>query len=232
MPVYRLGPDIVFPPVDEAEHGLLAVGGDLRPERLVHAYASGIFPWYSEGEPILWHSPDPRFVLTHETFRVPKRLERVIRSAPYRVTLDEAFEDVVSACASTPRAGQHGTWITSEMQAAYAHLHRAGFAHSIEAWRPGATEQGDELVGGLYGVSIGAAYFGESMFSKASDASKVAFVALVRQLAVWNITLIDCQVETDHLARFGATNWPREDYLEALGKAIREPTRRGPWRFA
>jgi leucyl/phenylalanyl-tRNA--protein transferase len=232
MPVYRLGPDIVFPPVDEAERGLLAVGGDLRPERLVHAYASGIFPWYSEGEPILWHSPDPRFVLTHETFRVPKRLERVIRSAPYRVTLDEAFEDVVSACASTPRAGQHGTWITSEMQAAYAHLHRAGFAHSIEAWRPGATEQGDELVGGLYGVSIGAAYFGESMFSKASDASKVAFVALVRQLAVWNITLIDCQVETDHLARFGATNWPREDYLEALGKAIREPTRRGPWRFA
>ena len=231
MPVYRLGPDIVFPPVDEAEHGLLAVGGDLRPERLLNAYASGIFPWYSEGEPILWHSPDPRFVLTHETFRVPKRLERVVRSGLYRVTLDEAFEDVVEACASTPRAGQDGTWITEDMKSAYAELHREGFAHSIEAWRRRPEGEADELVGGLYGVSIGAAYFGESMFSRASDASKVAFVTLMRQLAAWGITLIDCQVETEHLARFGATNWPREQYLNTLQKAVRQPTQRGQWKL-
>ncbi len=231
MPVYLLGPDIVFPPVDEAEQGLLAVGGDLSRERLLHAYASGIFPWYSEGEPILWHSPDPRFVLTHETFRVPKRLDRVIRTEPYRVTMDEAFKEVVEACASTPRSGQDGTWITEEMKSAYAELHREGFAHSIEAWRPGAAKEPDELVGGLYGVSIGAAYFGESMFSRASDASKVAFVALMRQLARWKITLIDCQIETDHLARFGATNWPRERYLSALREATREPTRQKRWRL-
>lgn len=235
MPVYLLGPEIVFPPVEEAEHGLLAVGGDLKSERLIHAYSSGIFPWYSEGEPILWHSPDPRFVLTHETFRVPRSLNRVIRSERYRVTMDTAFEHVVEACASVPRAGQTGTWITEEMKAAYAALHREGFAHSVEAWCGRADdadgEGKEELVGGLYGVSIGAAYFGESMFSRASDASKVAFVTLVRQLAAWNINLIDCQVETGHLARFGATSWPRERYVATLRDAVRAPTRRGPWRF-
>ncbi len=155
MPVYLLGPEIVFPPVEEAEHGLVAVGGDLSCERLLHAYSSGIFPWYSEGEPILWHSPDPRFVLTDETFRVPKSLARVIRSGRYRVTMDTAFEDVVEACASTPRAGQQGTWITEDMKTAYTELHRQGFAHSVEAWHAEG-----ELAGGLYGVSIGAAYFG------------------------------------------------------------------------
>lgn len=223
MPVYLLGPEIVFPPVEEAEHGLLAVGGDLSCARLLHAYAHGIFPWYSEGEPILWHSPDPRFVLTHESFRVPKRLERVVRSERYRITMDEAFHDVVEACASTPRAGQRGTWITTEMKSAYHELHHQGWAHSVEAWRNG------ELVGGLYGVSLGAAFFGESMFSRASDGSKVAFVKLMRQLAAWNITLIDCQVETSHLARFGAESWPRERYLTALRRAMRTPTRRGRW---
>ncbi len=225
MPVYLLGPENVFPPVEEAEQGLVAVGGDLSRERLLHAYSSGIFPWYSEGEPILWHSPDPRFVLTHETFRVPKSLARVIRSGRYRVTMDTAFEDVVEACAS-PRGGQEGTWITEDMKTAYTELHRKGFAHSVEAWH----SEG-ELAGGLYGVSIGAAYFGESMFSRASDASKVAFVALVRQLAAWDITLIDCQVETDHLARFGATSWPRERYLAALTEAVGRPTRHAPWRL-
>ena len=231
MPVYLLGPDIVFPPVEKAEHGLLAVGGDLSCERLLHAYASGIFPWYSEGEPILWHSPDPRFVLTHETFRVPKSLARVIRSGRYRVTMDAAFEDVVEACASTPRGGQQGTWITEDMKTAYTELHRKGFAHSVEAWRPGKPGKDAELVGGLYGVSIGTAYFGESMFSRASDASKVAFVALVRQLLAWDITLIDCQIETDHLSRFGATSWPRERYLAALTDAVHRPTRQGRWRL-
>ena len=228
MPVYLLGPDIVFPPVEEAEHGLVAVGGDLGCERLLHAYSSGIFPWYSEGEPILWHSPDPRFVLTHETFRVPKSLARVIRSGRYRVTLDTAFEDVVDACATTPRAGQGGTWITEDMRTAYTELHRQGFAHSVETWR---SEGNNELVGGLYGVSIGGAYFGESMFSRASDASKVAFVALVRQLMAWDVNLIDCQVETEHLARFGATSWPRERYLKSLSDAAHQPTRRGQWQF-
>ena len=140
--------------------------------------------------------------------------------------MDTAFADVVEACASTPRGGQQGTWITEDMKTAYAELHRQGFAHSVEAWH----SEG-ELAGGLYGVSIGAAYFGESMFSRASDASKVAFVALVRQLAAWDITLIDCQVETDHLARFGATSWPRERYLAALTEAVRRPTRQGRWRL-
>lgn len=225
MPVYLLGPEIIFPPVDEAEHGLLAVGGDLSCERLLHAYAHGIFPWYSEGEPILWHSPDPRFVLTDTSFRVPKRLERVVRSERFRVTMDEGFEDVVEACASTPRAGQRGTWITAEMKSAYSELYHQGYAHSVETWKE------NELVGGLYGVSLGAAFFGESMFSRASDASKVAFVKLVRQLTAWNITLIDCQVETEHLARFGATSWPRERYIAALRDAMRAPTRRGRWQF-
>jgi leucyl/phenylalanyl-tRNA--protein transferase len=226
VPVYLLGPDIVFPPAEEAQHGLVAVGGDLSVERLLHAYASGIFPWYSEGEPILWHSPDPRFVLTHETFRVPKSLARVIRSGRFRLTMDTAFEEVIEACASTPRAGQKGTWITEDMKSAYAQLHHEGFAHSVEAW----LEDG-ELAGGLYGVSLGAAYFGESMFARASDASKVAFVALMRQLEAWGITLIDCQIETDHLARFGAASWSRARYLRALREAIEKPTRRGPWQF-
>ena len=237
MPVYLLGPEIVFPPVEEAEHGLVAIGGDLSCERLLHAYSSGIFPWYSEGEPILWHSPDPRFVLTHGTFRVPKSLARVIRSGRYRVTMDTAFDDVVEACASTPRAGQQGTWITEDMKTAYTELHRRGFAHSVEAWHVEGTEGNDELVGGLYGVSIGGAYFGESMFSHASDASKVAFVALVRQLLAWDINLIDCQIETEHLARFGATSWPRERYLARLTDAVHRSTRQGhrgqlgQWRF-
>ncbi len=233
MPVYLLGPKSAFPPAEEAGHGLLAVGGDLSCERLLLAYSSGIFPWYSEGEPILWHSPDPRFVLTDETFRVPKSLARVIRSGRYRVTMDTAFEDVVEACASTPRGGQQGTWITEDMKTAYTELHRKGFAHSVEAWHPAKPDnpKPDELVGGLYGVSIGGAYFGESMFSRASDASKVAFVALVRQLAAWDITLVDCQIETDHLTRFGATSWPRERYLATLRDAVRRPTRQGRWQL-
>lgn len=139
--------------------------------------------------------------------------------------MDTAFTDVVEACASTPRAGQGGTWITEDMKKAYTELHRQGFGHSVEAWRD------NELVGGLYGVSIGGAYFGESMFSRASDASKVAFVALVGQLKAWDIDLIDCQVETEHLARFGAISWPRERYLDALADAVRRPTRQGPWKF-
>ncbi len=226
MPVYRLGEEILFPPADHAEDGLLAVGGDLSPERLLTAYSQGIFPWYSDGQPILWHSPDPRFVLTAETFRVPRRLERVLRNgSDLSLSLDEAFEDVIDACAKAPRPTERGTWITEEMKEAYVELHRLGFAHSAEAFRDG------KLAGGLYGVSLGAVFFGESMFARERDASKIAFVGLVDQLSRWGIDLIDCQVETSHLARFGARSMPRARYLEALGRELRKPTRRGPWKF-
>lgn len=226
MPVYLLGDEILFPPVDYAENGLLAVGGDLSPERLIAAYSQGIFPWYSEGEPILWHSPDPRFVLSTEWFRAPKRLERARRAERrLRLSMDEAFEEVIEACSKAPRPGQGGTWITDEMKAAYAELHRLGFAHSVEAFR------GEDLVGGVYGVSLGGAFFGESMFARASDASKLAFVALVEQLVRWKIDLVDCQVETPHLARFGARVVPRARYLEILRRELVKPTRRGRWKF-
>ena len=211
--------------MEYAEDGLLAVGGDLRPDRLLLAYRSGIFPWYSEGQPILWHSPDPRMVLAAARLEVPRSLRKTIRKQAYRLSLDTAFAKVVAACASVERPGQSGTWITPDMQAAYRELHRRGVAHSVEAWHE------DRLVGGLYGVSLGAAFFGESMFSLAPDASKVAFVRLVAQLLRWGIGLVDCQVYTDHLARFGAVEWPRKRYLTALKKALGRPTRPGPWRF-
>ena len=225
MPIFRLDHRLAFPPVENAEDGLLAVGGDLRPERLLLAYRSGIFPWYSEGQPILWHSPDPRMVLVASALDVPRSLRKTIRKQVYRVTLDTAFAKVVAACASVERPGQSGTWITPEMQAAYRELHRRGLAHSVEAW------QDRRLVGGLYGVSLGAAFFGESMFTVAPDASKVAFVRLVEQLVRWDIGLVDCQVHTGHLARFGAVEWPRKRYLAALKKALAGPTRTGPWRL-
>ena len=226
MPVFRLDERLVFPPPALAEDGLLAVGGDLRPERLLTAYAQGIFPWYEDGLPILWHSPDPRMVLRADELHVPHSLAKTMRRRPYQITLDAAFRDVVEACAAMDRPGQEGTWITAEMITAYEILHRLGFAHSVEAWR------GDELVGGLYGVSLGSAFFGESMFSRAADASKVAFVTLVRDLARRDIGLIDCQVHTEHLARFGAAEWPRERFLAALATALRNPTRKGKWRLS
>jgi leucyl/phenylalanyl-tRNA--protein transferase len=225
MPVYRLDHRLIFPPAQDAEDGLLAVGGDLSPERLVLAYSSGIFPWYEEGQPVLWHSPDPRMVLRPAAFRVPRSLRQVLRRQTYRITLDQAFRRVVESCASTPRPGQDGTWITEDMKDAYEVLHRRGLAHSVEAW------EGDRLAGGLYGVSLGAAFFGESMFADAPDASKAAFATLVAQLAAWGIDLIDCQVYTDHLARFGAEEWPRARYLKTLRAALCLPTRLGPWTF-
>lgn len=226
MPVFLLDERLLFPSPECAEDGLLAVGGDLSPERLLLAYSRGIFPWYGAGQPILWHSPDPRMVLRAEELHVPRSLARAIRRDAYRVTLDSAFARVVAGCAGARRPGQAGTWITPEMQSAYIALHELGYAHSAEAWR------GDRLAGGLYGVSLGAAYFGESMFAREPDASKVAFVALVRQLERWGIALVDCQVATAHLARFGAREWPRRRFLAALARALRRPTRRGPWRLA
>jgi leucyl/phenylalanyl-tRNA--protein transferase len=223
VPVFQLDERLIFPHPELAEDGLLAVGGDLSTERLLLAYAMGIFPWYEEGQPILWHSPDPRLVLPAGKLHVPRRLERTLRRGGYRVTFDVAFDRVIDACARAPRPGQHGTWITRDMRRAYKRLRRAGYAHSAEAWR------GDLLAGGLYGVSIGGAFFGESMFSREPDASKVAFVTLVRHLDAWGIRLVDCQVTTPHLERFGARELPRAQFLAELGRALELPGRRGCW---
>jgi leucyl/phenylalanyl-tRNA--protein transferase len=225
MPVFRLDDRLVFPPVHLAEDGLLALGGDLRPERLLLGYTQGIFPWYAENLPILWHSPDPRMVMTTRDLVVQKSLRKMIRRAPYELRMDTAFLKVLEGCASVPRPGQTGTWLIPDMVDAYVKLHELGFAHSIEAWEDG------KLVGGLYGVSLGAAFFGESMFARAPDASKVAYVACVRQLDAWQIGLIDCQVHTDHLERFGAYEVSRIAYLEMLRVALDEPTKRGKWSF-
>lgn len=224
MPVYQLDERIAFPrPELSDEDGLLAIGGDLRPERLLLAYAHGIFPWYSEGVPILWHSPNPRMVLEIGAVHVSRSLRKVIRRGSYEIKLDTAFRDVVQQCATIDRPDQGGTWITNDMTEAYAQLHALGFAHSAEAWRDG------RLVGGVYGVSLGSLFFGESMFALEPNASKVAFVALVDQLSQWGFELIDCQVHTEHLERFGAVMWPRERYLEFLADAMVKPTLRGEW---
>lgn len=226
MTLYRLDDRLVFPPPHLAEpDGLLAVGGGLEPERLLLAYASGIFPWYSEGLPILWHSPDPRAVVELSALHVPHSLRKTMRRRPYEIRLDTAFRDVIEACARTPRAHERGTWITEEMIEAYVELHRLGFAHSAEAWKDG------DLVGGLYGVALGSMYFGESMFARAPDASKIAFVTLCEALRGWGFDLVDSQVMTEHLERFGAVLWPRKRYLAALRGRVGKPTRRGPWRL-
>jgi leucyl/phenylalanyl-tRNA--protein transferase len=225
MPIYRLDEDLVFPPVEMAEDGLLAVGGDLRPERLLLAYSRGIFPWYGENLPILWHSPALRMVMAPTDLVVQRSLRKALRKRPYELRMDTAFSQVLAGCAAVPRPRQHGTWLIPEMIEAYTHMHKLGLAHSIEAWN------GDVLVGGLYGVSLGGAFFGESMFSRAPDASKIAFVATVHQLEAWGIRLIDCQVHTDHLQRFGAFEVPRAEYLTQLALALKRPTRRGMWQF-
>jgi leucyl/phenylalanyl-tRNA--protein transferase len=224
MPVFRLDERLSFPPPEMADRdGLLAVGGDLRPERLLLAYSRGIFPWYGEGHPILWHSPDPRMVLPIAQLRVPRSLAKAMRRTSYEIRSDTAFAEVIERCAVAERHGQDSTWITRDMLDAYCQLHALGFAHSVEAF------VGQELVGGLYGVALGGAFFGESMFAAAPDASKIAFVRLVRALDGWGFSLIDCQVYTEHLARFGAEMWPRQRFLTALAEALARPTRRGRW---
>lgn len=224
MPVYRLDERLLFPPPDHGpRHGPIAVGGDLRPERLLLAYSMGIFPW--QGEPLHWHSPDPRMVLLADEIKVSRSLRKAIRGGRFRITLDTAFAEVMTACATVPRPGQDGTWITPEMVTSYTELHRRGVAHSVEAWR------GAHLVGGVYGLSLGAAFFGESMFARETNASKVAFVRLVEQLGRWGIPLVDCQIYTEHLASFGAREWTRRDFLAALHAALDRPTRLGPWSF-
>jgi len=209
--------------------GLLAYGGDLEAGRLLAAYAQGVFPWYSEA-PILWFSPDPRLVLRPEDLHVGRSLVKRERAQPFSLRMDTAFAAIVRACSEVPRPDQDGTWITAEMIEAYIDLHELGFAHSIEAWDV-TGDDGEELVGGLYGVSLGHAFFGESMFALEPDASKIAFASFVRQLEIWNFDFIDCQVETSHLTRFGATEWPRSRFLEALDVALEADTRRGKWTF-
>jgi leucyl/phenylalanyl-tRNA---protein transferase len=224
VPIYRLPREPVFPEPAEAEaDGLLAVGGDLSPERLLQAYASGIFPWFSPGNPILWWSPDPRMVLLPGALHVPRSLQRTLARGTFKVRADTAFSQVIRRCADAPRPGQDGTWITDAMVHAYERLHRLGFAHSFEAW------EGDALAGGLYGVSLGGAFFGESMYADRPDASKVAFVRSVEWLAARGFELVDCQVKTEHLARFGAREIPRREFLERLERALEKPTLQGRW---
>lgn len=189
--------------------GLLAAGGNLSPERLLNAYRHGIFPWYNDGQPILWWSPDPRSVLDPRQPRISRSLRKLLRQARFEVSYDRCFETVIRACAA-PRKTETGTWITGAMHSAYTRLHQLGHAHSIECWQNG------ELAGGLYGVSIGRVFFGESMFSRVSNASKVAFIHLVRQLTDWQYELVDCQVYTEHLASLGAFSIPRQQFLEQL----------------
>ena len=213
MPVFTLTKRLTFPPPHLAiKEGLLAVGGDLSVERLLLAYRSGIFPWYADGEPILWWSPDPRLVLYPDELQISRSLQKVIKRKLFHITFDQDFEAVITACAEVKRSYGDGTWITDEMKSAYIALHNAGYAHSVETW------QNDNLVGGLYGVAIGRVFFGESMFSRVSNASKVAFVTLVEKLKELNFILIDCQVRTDHLMRFGAREIPRKIFLELLGE--------------
>lgn len=224
MPIFALNEEPIFPPPHLAESdGLLAIGGDLHPERLVRAYLEGIFPWYSHPEEILWWSPDPRFVLFPADLKVSKSMRPILNQGRFTITYDQDFSGVIQQCKTTPRPGQRGTWITPEMREAYEELHRLGMAHSVEAWQAG------KLVGGLYGVSLGRCFFGESMFAHVSNASKAAFITLVRDLQAAGFTLIDCQVYTDHLASLGATEIPRQDFLQHLQQNRSRPTIRGDW---
>ncbi|HEX2228206.1 MAG TPA: leucyl/phenylalanyl-tRNA--protein transferase [Candidatus Binatia bacterium] len=225
MPVYRLIKEVVFPPAEHAHSsGLLAIGGDLSPARLLEAYRRGIFPWYSQNEPILWWSPDPRLIFDFADFKISRSLRKTLKKEIFRVTFDQAFSRVIQACATVPRDGQPGTWITDEMRQAYERLHRLGYAHSVETWLDG------ELVGGLYGVSLGKAFFGESMFHQRTDASKVALAALVERLKAWDFDFIDAQMTTEHLLRLGGKELPRRIFLERLGEALKKPTKKGKWK--
>ena len=209
--------DAPFPPVEDAllrPNGLLAAGGDLSPQRLITAYRRGIYPWYSEGQPLLWWSPDPRMVLYTAEFRTSRSLAKRIRRGDYRVRIDTAFGEVIEACAQMPRLEQDGTWITREIANAYRRLHELGYAHSVEAWR------GDDLVGGLYGIALGRVFFGESMFARASDASKVCLAALVSELNRRGVPLVDCQQETRHLASMGARPIARREFADRLIELI------------
>lgn len=217
--------DTPFPPLETAlrePNGLLAAGGDLSPQRLIEAYSRGIFPWFNPGEPVLWWSPDPRMVLFPGELKVSRSLRKTLKKRDYEVRVDTAFRQVMKACAA-PRDGQGGTWITPAMIDAYTELHRLGLAHSVETWMEG------KLVGGLYGISLGRMFYGESMFSLATDASKIAFVHLVRQLERWGYGMIDCQMKTAHLASLGAREIPRAEFSQKLSELVNFPGNIGYW---
>ena len=221
-----LRPDAPFPPIETAlaePNGLLAASGDLTPERLLDAYRSGIFPWYSSGQPVLWWSPDPRMVLFVEDFRVVRSLRKRLKQQRLEIRADTAFRAVIESCAKVSRPGQAGTWITPAVMDSYASLHDAGYAHSVEAWRDG------RLVGGLYGVAIGRMFFGESMFAREPDASKIALVHLVAILRVRGFPLVDCQQETAHLASFGARPIGRRAFAEHVAALVHSVAPDGPW---
>ncbi|PIX75635.1 MAG: leucyl/phenylalanyl-tRNA--protein transferase [Rhodocyclales bacterium CG_4_10_14_3_um_filter_68_10] len=226
MSIPWLGKNQAFPPPKRAlrdPNGLLAAGGDLSAARLLAAYAQGIFPWYAPGEPILWWSPDPRMVLFPAEFRISRSLRRTLARDRYRVLLDTAFAEVIAGCANAPRRGQNGTWISAEMQSAYLRLHRMGHAHSVETWIDG------ELAGGLYGVAIGRVFFGESMFSRAADASKIAAAHLARILERRGFAVIDCQMSTAHLASLGAREIARSQFVAGVRTWTREGEGPGTW---
>jgi len=226
MPVYLLDSSISFPAPDMAEDdGLLAIGGDLSKERLLLAYESGIFPWYSEGYPIMWFSPDPRLIFELGGLHISKSLMKTIKSGVFEVRFDTAFEEVMRLCAVAARKGQEGTWITGDMLEAYAGLHREGYAHSVEIYR------GEELVGGLYGVSLGGVFFGESMFHRERDASKVALYHLDRFLASNDFDFIDSQVPNSHMKSLGGKEIPRDEFLSRLERSLEKKTLRGRWRY-
>jgi leucyl/phenylalanyl-tRNA--protein transferase len=219
-----LGRDLIFPnPRYASIEGLLAYGGDLSPNRLLTAYRKGIFPWYNADDPILWWSPDPRLVLYPKNFKLSKSFRRTLKNGGFAVTFDRRFADVIHYCGTVPREGQQGTWLVSEMQRAYIELHEMGFAHSVEVYFEG------ELVGGLYGISMGKAFFGESMFSLRSDASKVAFKALSDVLGSKGYDFIDCQITNDHLIRLGATVIPRDRFLDELEESLGKSSDLGLW---
>jgi leucyl/phenylalanyl-tRNA--protein transferase len=226
MPVFLLSDKISFPPPYLAsKEGLLAVGGDLSQKRLLLAYHTGIFPWFSDDEPILWWSPDPRLVLYPEEIRVSKTLKKIIKKNVFHVTMDSAFVKVINQCAKIRLQNNQGTWIVKEMIDAYCKLHESGFAHSVEAWYQG------ELAGGLYGVSLGKCFFGESMFTRVNNASNVALVKLVEYLNALSFDMIDCQLTTEHLLRFGAKEIPRVSFLKQLKESLKAPTKKGKWYF-
>ena len=224
MPVYALTDELIFPNPELANDiGLLAVGGDLSIKRLLLAYSHGIFPWYSKDDPIMWWSPDPRMVLFPEKLKISKSLSQTLKNKNYEVRFDSNFEEVIENCSKTMRKGQDGTWITEEMKNAYIQLHESGYAHSVETYIDG------KLAGGLYGISLGRAFFGESMFYKESGASKIAFCFLVERVKEWDFYFIDTQVETQHLKSLGAINISRKEFLPLLNKTLNYPTIKGKW---
>ena len=224
MPLFRLSNQIDFPPAWLARSdGLLCIGGDLKPQRLILAYQNGIFPWFSENEPILWWSPDPRLVLFPRDIKISRSLKKSIRKHQFSITFDQAFEETIRACAA-PRGGEEdGTWLMEEMIEAYVTLHHMGIAHSVETWSQG------KLVGGLYGLSLGKSFFGESMFHTQTDASKAALAFLANHLACHNFDLIDCQITSDHLLSLGAREIPRQTFLKILKRSVHANVDPTPW---